>query len=557
MGESDDAAIPLDMLLTEGARGPWRRLLPAGPAARLATSLLTRPAALARRGAGLVTELGKIGLGTSTVVAPERDPRHTDPAWTANPVLRRLVQAHAAAGATVLDLVEDAELDPEDCEQVRHAVRAVAELLAPATSPLLSPAGWRAAARTGGRSVLDGVRRAAGDLGGLPHVPATAALTPGEDVAATPGAVVLRTELFELVQYLPRDQEVRDLPVLVVPPFVNRFYLADLAPGRSLVEHLVRADQQVFALSWRNPGPELADRGLDAHAEALLDAMAACERICRVDRTVLLGISTGGVLAAAVLARLAALEEQERVAGLVLAGTVLDREHARTGVTAGQQVEDRAARASVAVSARRGFLDGRRLAELLAWLAPDDLLWPDWARYLQGEAPVRDPLRFWNADAMRVPAALHRDLVALALDNALARPGGTRLLGTPLDLSRVQQDVYAVAGVGDRFTAWQAAYRSSQLVGGKTRFVLATGGNAAALGSVRAGYRVGGAVSAGHPVDAERWRSAAHVEPGSWWPDLTDWLAEHTGELRDAPPELGGRGLHAVYPAPGIYVVER
>ncbi|HEV7468296.1 MAG TPA: alpha/beta fold hydrolase [Pseudonocardia sp.] len=559
---TDDAAVPLDMLLTEGARGPWRRLLPGGPAVRLAASLATRPATLARRGAGLVTELGKIGLGTSTVAAPERDPRYADPAWTSNPVLRRLAQAHTAAGETALDLVEDAGLDPADCEQVRHAVATAAELLAPATNPLFNPLAWRAAARTGGRSVVDGLRRAAGDLGTSPRVPAAADLTPGEDVAATPGAVVYRTEMVELVQYLPRDREVRDVPVLVVPPFANRFYLADLAPDRSLVEHLVRADQQVFALSWRNPGAEHAEWGLDAYAQALLDAMDACERICRVDRTILLGVSTGGLLVTAVLAHLAAREERERVAGLVLVGTVLDRAHARTGPTAGHPVDDRAARASVAASARRGYVDGRRLAELLAWLSPDELFWPGWAHgYLQGEEPAPDPLRYWNADATRVPAALHRDLVALALDNALAGPGRLTLLGTPLDLSRVRTDVYAVAGVGDRFTAWQAAYRTSQLVGGKTRFVLATGGNAAALatppGSTRAAYRVGGAVSAGHPVDAERWRSAGHVEPGSWWPDLVEWLAEHTGEVRDAPPELGGRGLHAVYPAPGTYVVER
>ncbi|MCE0765526.1 hypothetical protein LWC35_21850 [Pseudonocardia kujensis] len=551
--EADDAALPLDALLTEAARGPLARLLPVAPAARLAAAALRSPAATAGRAAGLLAELGRIGLGGRPAAGRTDDPRHADPVWADDPLLSRLLQAHRATRDAALELVEDLADGPEDADRLRVAVARLADLLAPGTNPLLHPRGLRAALRSGGTSAVRAVRALAADLTRPPRLPdGGARLEPGTETATAPGAVVLRTPLFELIHYLPATEQVAEVPVLVVPGVVNRFHLVDLAPDRSLVRRLVAAGQQVFALSWRDPGPEDAALGLDAYAEAVVEALGACERICRVDRTTVLGLATGGLLAAAVTAR---LERQERVAALVLAGTSLDRERSRTGPSAAP-VDDAEVRAAVTSVGRAGLLDGRRLAEIHALLCPEALVWPAWERRYLGDGTTRpDPLRAWNLDALHVPAALFRDLAGLALTGALTRSGAAHVLGGPVDLSAVDRDVYLLAGVADRVGSWQAVYRTSQVLGGKCRFVLVPGSTAAAVGYGTSAHRVAaGAVSAGNPADAERWRAASHVEQGSWWEDLVTWLGERSGAVVDAPPELGGRGLHPIHPAPGTYL---
>ncbi|NMH96312.1 alpha/beta fold hydrolase [Pseudonocardia sp. K10HN5] len=551
------------MLLPDGALGPLRRMLPAASGMRLAASLAARPAAVLRRSAGLLAELGKIGLGRSELAPQENDRRFADPAWSQNGLLRRAVQTHIAATGTATGLVDDAELDRADDEQVRFAVSGLCDALAPSNNPLLNPLAWRAAIDTRGRSAVEGLRRLVTDLSTPPRVPSTVepdAFTVGEDLAATPGAVVLRTPVFELIQYLPQTREVRDVPVLIVPSTINRYYLADLAPGRSIVEHLVRGGQQVFSMSWRNPEAEHADWDLNTYGQAVLDAMDACERITRVDRTALMAFCSGATITSMLLAHLAAIGQQHRVAAVALAATVLDQD---TAGTAGALLDEATARAATEASAAQGYLDGRTVAEAFAWLRPNDLIWPHWVdNYLQGRAPKPVDIRYWNADSTRMTAALHRDLIDIALSNALVTPGAATLLGTPVDLSKIDRDVYLIAGSADHLCSWQACYRTTQLLGGRSRFVLAGSGHVAAMvtppGNDTAGFTVAPEpVTPGHPAEPETWLEAAGTESGSWWPDLLDWLGERCGGLRDAPPELGGRGLHAVHPAPGEYVYAR
>jgi len=524
---ADDAALPLDELLAEGAHGPRGLLLPVGPAGRTALAALRSPAVAVTRAAGLAAglaaDLGRIALGARPPVARGDDPRHADEVWADDPLLSRLLRAHRSTRDTVLELVDDLAPDPDDADRLRFAVTRIADLLAPGTNPLLQPKALRETAQTGGVSTVAAVRALAEDLRSAPRIPeAGLRLEPGVDTATAPGAVVLRTPRFELIHYLPATEHVDEVPVLVVPGFVNRFHLVDLAPDHSLVRRLVADGRQVLALSWAAP---TGDAGLEDYAESLAEAVRACTRICRTDRVVLLGLSTGGVLAAAAATRL------RTVAGLVLAGTALDRP---------------------AGPAARGPVSGSTLVELHALLCPDELVWPAWERrYLGAPAPV-DPLRAWNLDALDVPATLHRDL---ARSGAVARPGGLRLLDGPVDLGDLAAEAYVVAGVTDRVGSWQAVYRSTQVLGGKSRFVLVPGSTAAAVGYDTGSFRAAdSAVSAGNPADAERWRSASSIVRGGWWGDLSEWLAERTGGRVDAPPELGGRGLLPLAPAPGTYV---
>jgi poly(3-hydroxyalkanoate) synthetase len=544
------AATGLDTLIADGAVGPLR-LLPGTSGLRMAAALAGKPLTVARRGAGLAAELARIGLGRSRVAPDPCDERYIDPAWTHNPLLRRLAQAHVAASATATALVTDAALPPADDVRVRHAVTALAAALAPSSTPL-HPAVWRAAIETGGTSAVRGARRLVADLAAPPRVPAPCGpgvFEVGTDVAATPGAVVARTPVFELIQYLPQTELVHDVPLLVVPPVLNRYYLADLAPGRSLVEHLVRAGVQVFALSWRNPHHTHAHWDLDTYGLAVLDGMDAAEHIARTQRSSLMAFGAGATITAMLLAHLAATGAQQRVASVTLAGTALE---GRTGAP-----EAAAARAAVAESRRRGYLDGAPLLAELAWRAPDALLWPQAVRsYLCDAAPPASEVLFWLSDTTRMPAGLHRDLVEVALRAPLAIPGAASLLDTPLDLAKVDRDCYLVTGAADPLTSWRDAYAAAGLFGGTSRFVLAAGGQGACMvsppGDAGTTFRAAGAV----PGDPGRWLAEAGEQPGTWWGDHLVWLGARSGPLHDAPPELGGRGLHALAPAPGDYVQE-
>jgi polyhydroxyalkanoate synthase len=556
--EAADAAAALDLLLAVAALGPPRRFLPGGAGVRFAAGLARRPHRLARRTGSLAAELVRVGAGSSTLAPPARDRRFADPAWTSNPLLRRLVQGYLAAGRTAGELLADAELGWRDAERMRFLVDNLVQALAPSNNPATSPVFWKAVIDSGGGNVLRGARQLAADLATPPRIPSMVpadAFEVGTDLAVTPGAVVLRTPMFELLQYQPQTPRVRRVPLLVVPPTINKYYVLDLAPGRSLVEYLVASGQQVFVISWRNPDARHRDWGADAYGQAILEALEATQRICGADRSLLLGLCSGGILAAMALAHLAATGRQARVAGFGLAVAVLDQ--ARAGI-AGAALDEGTARAAVAASAARGFLDGRDLAEVFAWLRPGDLIWNYWvSNYLEGRTPPAFDVLAWNADTTRMPAALHRDFVRLAVDNALTRPGAASMLGSPVDLAGIDVDAYVVAGVADHLCPWQSCYRSTQLLGGRSRFVLSTSGHIASMvnppGNDKASFRT----AAENPPDPADWLDQATSEHGSWWPDYVAWLERRGGGEQARPRRLGAAGFRPTDPAPGTYVLDR
>jgi polyhydroxyalkanoate synthase subunit PhaC len=557
-GEAVAEAAPLDLLLAAAALGPLRRLAPGGAGIEFVASLARRPAGLGRRMGSLVAQLGRVGLGTSTLAPSARDRRFADPAWTSNPLLRRLVQAYLAAGRTAEQLLADADLDWRDAERMAFVVDNLVQALAPSNNPAVSPLFWKALIDSRGTSVLRGARHLAADLATPPRVPSMVqadAFEVGADLAVTPGAVVLRTPVFELLQYEPQTPKVRRVPLLIVPPTINKFYILDLAPERSLVEYLVRSGQQVFLIAWRNPDARHRDWGADTYGRAIVEAQEATLRICRADRSLLLGLCSGGILAAMVLAHLAASGQRDRVAGFSLAVAVLDQ--ARAGM-ASAALDEVTAEAAVAASAARGFLDGRDLAELFAWLRPGDLIWSYWVNnYLQGRTPPAFDILYWNADTTRMPAALHRDFVRLAMDNSLTRPGAASMLGSPVDLAKIDVDAYVVAGIADHLCPWQSCYRSTQLLGGRSRFVLSTSGHIASMvnppGSEKASFRSAPA----NPPDPAEWLDQASTQPGSWWPDYVRWLEQHGGGEKASPRRLGAAGFRPIDPAPGTYVLDR
>jgi len=553
--DSSEASPSLDALLTGASAGPGRRWVPGVAGAKAAARLAVRPATVARRTAGLGATMAKIAVGRSEVAPAKGDRRFTDPAWQGNPGFRRLGQAYLALGATLHDLLEDAALDWGDERRLRFALDNVVDALAPSNFPLTNPAVIKALIDTGGANLVKGGQQFVRDMAKPPRIPNMvdgSAFDVGKNLAVSPGAVVLRTPVFELIQYQPQTSKVLERPLLIVPPMINKYYVTDLAPDRSLIEHLVKSGQQVFAISWRNPDERAAQWSLDTYASAVIEALDATQAITRSESSHVLGLCAGGIVLSTVVAHLAARGEQERLAGLTLAVCVLD--NARAGTTSAF-VDRRVAALAVADSAQRGYLDGRALAGVFAWLRPTDLIWNYWVNnYLLGKEPPAFDVLYWNTDTTNMPAGLHRDFIGMSLDNSLIKPRAMTVLDTPLDLSQITVDTYIVAGVADHITPWQSCYRTTQLLGSEPRFILSTSGHIAAMvnppGNEKASYRTNGS----NPDQADAWLDQATQHRGTWWNDWSDWLGQRSGESKRARRKLGSAALPAMEPAPGTYV---
>jgi polyhydroxyalkanoate synthase subunit PhaC len=546
----------LDVLLTEAAVGGPPRFVPLGSAAKAAAALALRPGRTVGRTAGLAAELGAIAAGRSQRAPGRRDRRFADPAWQSSWLFRRLMQSYLAAASTVEGLIDDADLDWRADRQARFAAQNVLDALAPTNFPMSNPTVLKELVDQGGANVARGMRRLARDVSRPPRLPASVDVSKfevGGNLAATPGSVVQRNEVLELIQYAPRTETVRAVPLLLVPPTINKYYILDLAPGRSLVEWLVAQGQQVFTISWRNPDAEQGHFDLDTYVEAVADARDAVAAITGEERVHGLGACSGGIIVAGLLGSLAAAGRLSDFASVTLMVCVLD--NARAGTAAALGSQDLAA-AAVAESARKGYLDGRALAEIFAWLRPNDLIWSYWVNnYLLGKDPPAFDILFWNQDTVRMTAGLHRDFIKIALENPLTRPGGLEVLGKPVDLSAVDLPAYVVAGVNDHIVPWENAYRTTQLLGGRSRFVLSTSGHIQAIVNPpspdsRSSYRTAEA----DPPSAGEFMELAGKQGGSWWPDYDRWLSERSGELGPAPKKLGSRRYKSAARAPGSYV---
>jgi polyhydroxyalkanoate synthase len=364
--------------------------------------------------------------------------------------------------------------------------------------------------------------------------------------------VVHSCEQFELIQYQPVTENVYRCPLLIVPPMINKFCITDLSPGRSMAEFLVGQGHQVFVVSWRNPDARHRDWDLNTYGGAVVQALAAVRAISGAAKASICALCSGGVVSTMVAAHLSVSGQLNQLASLCLGVTVLDQQQAGT---AGAIIDETTA---TAVSAARGYLDGRTLAEVFAWLRPDDLIWNYWVNnYLHGRPPAAFDILYWNADTTRLPAALHRDFIALALSNALTVPDAATMLGSPVDLAKVDTDAYVIAGVADHLCPWQSCYRTTQLLGGPVTFVLSTSGQIASMINSPANPKASFQTAAANPPDPGGFLAAAHMVPGSWWSDYSSWLAARSGEQKKSPRQLGRKAYPVQCAAPGTYVHDR
>ena len=472
----------LDVMLTDAASGGPPRFLAPGSAVKVSAGLAVRPHRVVNRAAGLAGELGRVATGRSELAPAKGDRRFGDRAWEGNWLFKRVLQSYLAVGETVDGLITDSDVDWRAERRARLAAGNVLDALAPTNFAWSNPTVIKETVDTGGGNLVRGARQFLHDFNGPTRLPATVDTSKfevGGNLAASPGSVVLRTEVFELIHYKPSTDQVRAVPLLFVPPTINKFYVLDLAPGRSLIEHYVAQGQQVFAISWRNPDQAQGHFDLDTYAQAVSEARAAAASIASAPKVHIAAACSGGIVTAGLLGQLASDGELDKVASLTLMVCALDNE--TEGTMNALATRDVAAIA-VAESARKGYLDGRALEGVFTWLRPNDLVWNYFVNnYLLGKAPPAFDVLYWNQDTVRLAAGLHRDFINVGLDNSFAHPGQLEVLGAPVDLGAVDIDTYFVAGASDHIVPWESAYTGALLFAGNKRFVLSRSGHIQAL----------------------------------------------------------------------------
>ena len=514
---------------------------------------LRQAQALLRGASGAGRELLRVGLGKSHVEPDKGDHRFADPAWRENPVYRAVMQTYLYLGSGV-DGVDDLGIKGMNAERARFALTLVREALAPTNFLLGNPAALKRVKDTRGGSIRSGIANWAGDVRHNRGMPSMVDRTPfrlGENIAATPGAVIHRTEVFELIQYTPQSSSVFERPMLVVPPQVNKYYALDLAPGRSMVEYLLKQGIQVFCISWRNPTGEQRDWNLDTYAQATIEAIDVAREVTGSPDVNIMGGCLGGIMAALVQAHLAALQDH-RIHAATMTVTLLDCDSdGRMLLFATPQSLALAKKAS----ARSGVIDGWQMAQVFAWLRPNDLVWNYWVNnYLLGKDPPAFDILAWNADTTRLSSAFHHQVLDMVAGNQLAHAGTMTILGTPIDISRIDCDTYVVAGRTDHITPWETCYRSTQMVSGRSQFVLCSSGHIQTVVADPKHRGLGYYLNPETPPEAGQWMAGAQRHEGSWWQHWAGWLGERSGEQVAAPQSVGSPRFPAKEPAPGLYV---
>jgi polyhydroxyalkanoate synthase len=521
--------------------------------------MLSNPAALAQQYLSLLAELGRIATGSSALAPDPRDRRFADPMWQESAPYRALAQGYLAWGNALNRCVDAAKLERRDCERARFILSLLVDALAPTNSLAGNPAALKKLVHTGGTSLVRGLMNFIGDLvhnGGLPAQVDIRSFAVGENVATTPGEVVYRSPVMELIQYRPTGDEVHKRPLLIVPPQINKFYVFDLAPDKSIIRYCLGGGLQTFAISWKNPTPAERCFGIDTYVEALEEAVdAMCDITGSADVNIW-GSCSGGITMSAFLAHLAARGET-KVHSATVAVCLLDMA-VTEDTTAGIFVTPESIAAAKRASQLAGMVEGRELARMFAWMRPNDLIWNYWVNnYLLGNAPPAFDVLYWNNDTTRLSARLHADFLDLIDANPYVHAGRLKVRGTPLDMGQVNLDSYVVGGLSDHITPWHGCYKSAKLYGERSTFVLANSGHIQSLlnppGNAKAFFWAGAA----EEEDGETWLRQAAKQTGSWWPHWLAWIKGRSAGITHAPAALGSGQYLPLGPAPGRYVMEK
>ena len=495
------------------------------------------------------------------ITAPEPDDRRfRDPAWTESWFFDHLKQSYLLTAACVQSTVQGLDgLDEKDAAKLAFHTRLFVDAMAPTNFLATNPAALRETVETKGENLLRGLRNVLDDLERsdgrfAPRMSDKSHFTLGESIAATSGKVVFQNELMQLIQYAPSTETVFRRPLLVVPPWINKYYVLDLRPKNSFVKWAVSKGYTVFIISWVNPDKRLADKTFDDYmVEGPLAALAALAEATGEHDAALIGYCLGGTLSAATLAWLAARGDRRIASATFFASLVDFAEPGELGVF----IDDAQLEALDTMMAEKGYLDGREMATTFSMLRANDLIWSFVVHnYLLGREPLPFDLLFWNADSTRMPAAMHSFyLHKMYRENLLAAPGGLSFGGVPIDLCRIDIPTYIVAAREDHIAPWRSCFAACGLYRGQKRFVLGASGHIAGIinppDAGKYGYWTGPVLES---QDADAWLAAAEHHDGSWWRDWHTWQCRRAGG-RKVPARIPGAGaLRPIEDAPGSYV---
>ncbi|WP_434602580.1 class II poly(R)-hydroxyalkanoic acid synthase [Pseudomonas sp. Z4-7] len=515
---------------------------------------LRNPVHSARHALRLGGQLGRVLLGDTLHPTNPDDKRFADPTWQLNPFYRRSLQAYLSWQKEVRQWIDEGGMSPDDQARAHFAFSLLNDAVSPSNT-LLNPLAIKELFNSGGSSLIRGISHLVDDLlhnDGLPRQVTPHAFEVGKTLASTPGAVVFRNELLELIQYKPMSEKQYATPLLIVPPQINKFYIFDLSPSNSFVQYALKNGLQVFIISWRNPDVRHREWGLSSYVEATEEAMNVCRTITGAREVNLMGACAGGMTIAALQGHLQAKRQLRRVASATYLVSLLDSE---VESPATLFIDEQTLEAAKRRSYQKGILDGRDMARVFAWMRPNDLIWTYFVNnYLLGKEPPAFDILYWNNDCTRLPAAYHGDLLDFFKHNPLTRPGALEVCGTPIDLQKVTVDSFSVAGINDHITPWDAVYRSTLLLGGERRFVLSNSGHVQSIlnppGNPKANYIENPKLSS----DPRAWYyDAKHIE-GSWWTQWLGWIQERSGAQHETLMTLGNAKYPALEAAPGNYV---
>ncbi len=500
------------------------------------------------------------GEAAAPVIEPDKgDRRFKDATWHESLLFDYLKQSYLLTARWLRGLPKRVEgLDPKEQEKVEFYTRQFVSAISPSNFALTNPSVLKRAQETGGQNLVEGLTHLLADLErgkGRLQISMTDfdAFEVGRNVATTPGEVIFQTELMQLLQYAPTTEQVHRRPLLIVPPWINKFYILDLQPKNSFIKHLVDQGHTVFVVSWINPSRELAGKDFaDYMLEGPLAALEAIERATGEEQVNILGFCIGGILTAATLAYLAHKGEAQRIASATFLTSLFDfQEVGEVSVF----IDDQQIASMAKHIADKGYLEGHHMADMFAMMRENDLIWSFVVNnYLMGREPPPFDLLYWNADSTRLPAAmLLFYLREVYQKNLLKVPGGLRLDSVPIDLSEVRTPTYLMAAKEDHIAPWRSCYAGTQLFAGPKRFVLAASGHIAGVINPPAAKKYGHWLSPKLPAEADAWLAEATWHDGSWWPDWHAWLARHGGKKVPARA-IGAGKLRPLEPAPGSYV---
>lgn len=499
--------------------------------------------------------------GRSAVEVLPADKRFEDEAWRRNLAFDVLKQIYLITGQWMVDMADGlAEPSPELHKRVRFWTQQYVDAASPSNFVAANPEVLQEIVRTGGVNLLHGVQNLVSDLqsGRISMVP-EGSFKVGKDLAITPGKVVYRNRLIELIQYTPTTARVRAIPILAIPPWINKYYVMDMRPANSMYRYLVGAGLTVFTISWKNPDESVLDLEWADYMEmGIIEALRVVQAITGSGKVNTVGYCLGGIVEQVTLAYLAAQGDQTVNAATFFA---THQDFTDVGDVDVFLSEPEVRFLEWLMEASGGYLDGRNMAATFSMLRANDLLWNYVVHnYLLGQEPPALDLLYWNSDGTRVPGKVHSFLLReFFLANKLKEPGGISIRGVGIDTRRVTIPAYVVTCESDHIVPWRGASKIRQMLGGPVRLVLAESGHIAGIinhpAHKKRGYWINEAKDA-QSLDPDTWLAEATKHEGSWWVDWVPWLEQHAGAEVE-PPSMGSGEFPPIMDAPGTYVLER